>query len=174
MGAAFGERPDATGDDGLVGTGRSDETEARAESGRAPVMRLGAGGGTGNERVPLGAGGTDAACGSLTGRASRLGAGGGTLRRGAGGGFAERETAAAPAGAAGGLLLVGRGGTLPRDGRGGAGAADTRGAPGVSPPAWFAGAVLRLGAAGGIEFGRGRGGAGFFGEGESSAMTRVS
>jgi hypothetical protein len=171
MGAALGERPDATGDDGLGGTGLSDETDASAESGRAPVMRLGAGGGTGSERVPLGA---DAAFGSLTGRASRFGAGGGTLRRGPGGGFAASETAAVPAAAAGGLFVVERGGGLLRDGRGGAGAADTRGAPDVSPPAWFAGAALRLGAAGGIEFGRGRGGAGFFGEGESSAMTRVS
>ena len=167
IGAALGERPDATGDDGLDGTGLSDETEARAESGRAPVTRLGAGGGTGSERVPLGAG-EPAALGSLTGR---LGAGGGTLRRGAGGGFALKETAAVPAGAGGGLLRDGRGGGLLRDGRGGWGAAEVRGALEVSPAA---GAPLRLGAAGGIEFGRGRGGAGFFGEGESSAMTRVS
>ena len=171
MGAAFGDRPDAIGEDVPGGTGFSDVTEASAESERAPVMRFGAGGGTGNDRGPLGAA---AAFGSLTGRISRLGAGGGTLRRGAGGGLAESDTAAAPAGLAGGKLRDGRGGGLLRDGRGGAGAADTRGAPGVSPPAGFAGAALRLGAAGGIEFGRGRGGAGFFGEGESSAMTRVS
>jgi len=160
------ERATAAGDDGLGGTGRTGATDGArpsAPSGRAPVARFGAGGGTGNERVPLGAGGGAALGSLLCGRESRLGAGGGTLRRGARGGFGAVEVdAAAGPGPGGGWL---------REGRGGAGAAETRGTPGVS---LSAGAALRRGAAGGIEFGRGRGGAGFFGEGDSSAMTLVS
>jgi hypothetical protein len=88
-----------------------------------------------------------------------LGAGGGTLRRGASGGFGAADVE----GPDGGWLRVGRGGA--------AGAPETRGGDGVS---LSAGAALRRGAAGGIEFGRGRGGAGFFGEVESSDMSRVS
>ncbi len=79
------ERATVAGACGVGGTGRTgatDDVRPSAPSGRAPVTRFGAGGGTGNERVPLGAGG-GAALGSLCGRDSRLGAGGGTLRRGA-------------------------------------------------------------------------------------------